>query len=150
MLSLPAKASLPAATVHRATTGPSQSRPTAPWRHQPGICRAVLGKCRSATVPRPNPGTDRSGRGEPPKTEALGSEGGTQRNRARPSLFSAEHEASAKTRYRLEDRSPASTSAGTFKSATTTTAKKMRFPVFFIWIQLLRHPDSLGDNHRDA
>jgi len=65
-------------------------------------------------------------------------------------LLSAEHKAIAKSSYRLEDRSPATTSAGTFKSATTTTAKKMRFPVFFIWIQLLRHPDSLGDIHRDA
>ena len=40
----------------------------------------------------------------------------------------------AKAGYRLEDSRPASTNVGTFKSATTTTAKKMRFPVFFIWI----------------
>lgn len=43
---------------------------------------------------------------------------------------------------------PATTKAGTLTRATAKTAKKMRFPVFFIRIQLLRHPDPLGDNHR--
>jgi len=52
------------------------------------------------------------------------------------------------TDQRLDERMPARTRADTFARATATTAKKMRFPVFFMRIQLLRHPGKLGDTHR--